>query len=153
MAFSIIVAHSENYIIGKDGELPWSIPVDMERFKKITEGNTVIMGRKTYESIGKPLENRRNIVISTTMKPLRGVEVAKSFEEAVQLARGDDHTFFIGGEDVYKRAIPFVSEIYLTVVDGAFTGDTSFPKLDNSEWVPRYWENQADHSFFILERK
>jgi|SRR5690625_918102 len=152
MSYSIIVAKSENGVIGKDNTLPWHIPVDLLRFKEITSGKTVIMGRKTYESIGQPLPGRRNVVISKTMGDTEGVEVVRSFEEAVNLTKGEKEVFLCGGEDVYRRGLDVSNKIYMTTVDGEFDGDRKFPDINPHDWNVTYWENQADHSFFILER-
>lgn len=128
---SIVVAISEgNRAIGKDNKLPWHIPEDLKRFKNITSGHPIIMGRKTFESIGRPLPNRTNIII--TRDPSYQAEncvVVSSIEEAIQVATSydNDEIFIIGGGEIFKQALPFVDKLYLTVVKGNIQGDVFFP--------------------------
>jgi len=134
MKVSGIVALSENGIIGKKGKIPWHLPNDLKQFRNLTEGHCVVMGRKTYESIGRPLSNRTNIVITRGTYP--GVVITPSFEWALEFARFQKETelFVIGGAQVYKAAEPFMARLYVTVVHTQIEGDTSFPiSLDN--WI------------------
>ena len=130
MIISLIAAMARNRVIGKDGKLPWRIPEDLKRFKKLTTGHCVVMGRKTFDSIGKPLPNRTNIVI-TRDKSWRadGVVVAHSLDEALGLASGDE-VFVIGGGEIYAAALPKASKLYLTLVEGQWEGDAFFPEYD-----------------------
>ena len=154
MESAIIVAKTKDGVIGNDGDIPWHIPIDLARFQDITENHTVIMGRKTYESIGGPLKNRRNIVISTTMNKSEHYDLAKSFEDACEMASGDDKVFFIGGQKVYEQALDLVDKIHLTVVDGEYEGDTYFPEVAiKDNWTPVNWKNEADHTYFLVERQ
>lgn len=122
-----VVAVSRNGVIGKDGKLPWHFSVDLKFFKNLTTGHTVIMGRKTFDSIGKPLPNRRNIVISRSAQtPVYGVEFVTGIEEAVKLAEKSD-TFIIGGASVYKETLSRVDGVYLTRIDADYEGDTFYP--------------------------
>lgn len=129
----IIVAISKNRVIGNDNKLIWSLPSDLKRFKQITTGNTVVMGRKTYESIGKPLPNRRNIIITRNSDyKIEGCEVANSLGEALMLCNND--CFIIGGGEIYKQSLPLADKLYLTVINEYFDGDTYFPEIGN-DWV------------------
>jgi len=133
---SIVVAISENNAIGKDNQLLWHLPADLKHFKNITTGHTIIMGRKTYDSIGKPLPNRRNIII-TRQKGLNieGVEVANSLDEALALCESESEVFIIGGAEIYKQAVAVSHRIYLTRVHQEFEADAFFPDLDNETWT------------------
>lgn len=134
---SIIVAMSNGQLIGKEGELPWNLPADLKHFRELTENHAVIMGRKTFESIGRPLPNRMNIVISRNpdfWKP--DITIARSFNEALVLARAyhNDEAFVIGGAEVYREAMQVANKIYLTRIDAWFEGDTFFPEIDTEKW-------------------
>jgi dihydrofolate reductase len=154
----IIVAVSENGVIGGDNSLVWNLPNDMKRFKQITTGNAVVMGRKTYESIGKPLPNRRNIIISKdTNLFIDECEVVNSIEEALMLTNND--CFFIGGGEIYKQVLPLTDIIYLTKIHEDFNGDTYFPELNKEEWFESMNEsfnpddrNKHKYSFIKYER-
>lgn len=136
MIVSIIAAMSRNRIIGRAGSLPWHIPADLSRFRQLTLGHWVIMGRKTFASIGRPLPGRKNIVISRNPAcHAVGAETAASLAEALELASGDDEVFICGGGEVYRQAMASVSRIYLTVVDLDFEGDTYFPVIPANEFV------------------
>jgi len=126
---ALIVAAARNGVIGKDGALPWHVSEDLKHFKKTTKGHAVIMGRKTFESIGRPLPNRRNIVVSRREgASFEGCEVANSLTQAIDLARtSDDCPFIIGGASVYEEALPLATEIHLTTIDRDIEGDTHFP--------------------------
>ena len=127
---SIIAALAENRTIGKQNQLLWKIPEDMKRFRQITAGHSVIMGRKTYDSIGKPLENRTNIIITRNNDlKAEGCVVVSSLEEALEEAKKVEHNeiFIIGGGDIYRQSLPFTDKLYLTIVKGAYDGDVFFP--------------------------
>lgn len=131
---SIIVAADRNNVIGKDNALIWHLPNDLRYFKEKTTGHAIIMGRRTFESVGKPLPNRRNIII--TRNPdfkADGCEVVTSLNEALQLVSPDDENFIVGGEDIYRQALPVTNRVYLTRIDHAFEGDRHFPQL-GAEW-------------------
>lgn len=135
---TIIAAVSKNNVIGKNNQIPWSIPEDMEHFKKITMGKTVVMGRKTYESIGKPLKGRKIIVVSTTKNfDCDGVETVPSFEMAFLKSR---KLIVAGGEKIYEEALPFAKKIYLTRVDMVTEGDAFFPEFDESKFEKKEGE-------------
>lgn len=158
---SIIVAASENNVIGKDNQLLWHLPDDLKHFKRTTRGHHVIVGRKTFESQGKPLPGRTNIII--TRKPdykAEGCFVVNSLDKALDLSQDDDEPFIIGGEQIYRMALPRVERIYLTRVHSEFKGDTFFPELDMDQWEEisrEYYEkdekNDYPFSIIVLERK
>lgn len=157
---SIIVAMDRNRLIGSNNGLPWRLPADLAHFKAITLGKPIIMGRKTYESIGRPLPGRHNIVISRNPEfSAPGCTVVLSVDAALAAAGEVDELMVIGGARLYADMLPRAQRIYLTQVDGAFTGDTWFPPLDAAVWreVERV-EHPADErnaqacSFIRLER-
>lgn len=136
MPVSIVVAHSRNGCIGRDGDLPWRLPTDLKRFREITTGGAVVMGRRTYESLPpsfRPLPGRRNLVLSRTpgYRP-DGAEVFGDLETALTACDGD--CFVIGGGAVFEQALPLAERIYATVIDGDVAGDTFFPALPEAEW-------------------
>src|SRR5688572_24314058 len=136
MRISLIVAMAENRVIGRNNQLPWHLPADLKHFKSLTTGHSVIMGRKTFESMGKPLPNRRNIVI-TRQANFRadGVDTAHSLEEAISLAKGDAEIFVIGGAEVFRDALNGADRLYLTLIHATIEGDVFFPEVDWSEWT------------------
>jgi dihydrofolate reductase len=133
---SIIVAVAENFAIGKDNQLLWHIPADLKRFKKITSGHQIIMGKLTYKSLPvRPLPNRVNIVI--TDKPgetFEGCTTVYSIEEALNLCNETDESFIIGGGSIYRQFLPFANKLYLTLVHKDFEADTFFPEIDPDMW-------------------
>ena len=136
-ALTIIVAAAENNVIGKDNQLIWHLSNDLKRFKKLTSGHHIIMGRKTFESFPKPLPNRTHIVITRqkNYKAPKGVIVVHTMKEAVSVATiADAQPYVIGGGEIYKQAIPFSSKIELTRVHHEFQGDTFFPEIDMKDW-------------------
>lgn len=135
MIKSIIVAVAENDVIGYDNHLLWHISEDLKRFKSLTLGHHIIMGRKTFESIGKPLPGRISVIISRQENlKIEGCIVVNSLDEAFEVAKNDSEAFIIGGGEIYKQALPIVDKIYLTRVHAGFAGDTFFPELNLSEW-------------------
>lgn len=135
MSLSIIVAIDENYSIGKNNQLPWHLPADLKYFKAVTTGHTIIMGRKTYESMGKALPNRRNIVVSRqTSLSLPDAELVHSLEEAISLCSPDEETFIIGGAEIFKQALPLISCMYITRIHHQFEADTYLEGIDWNEW-------------------
>src|ERR1700761_4632805 len=129
MITSIIVAISENYAIGKNNKLLWHMPSDLRHFKNITTGHTVIMGRKTYDSVGKPLPNRRNIIITRQDITIEGCEVVSSLDAAIALCKGEDEVFIVGGAEIYRQSMHVTDRIYLTIVHKQFDGDSFFPEI------------------------
>jgi dihydrofolate reductase len=157
---SIIVAADRNNVIGKDNALIWHLPNDLRYFKEKTTGHAIIMGRRTFESVGKPLPNRRNIII--TRNPgfkAEGCEVVTSLEAAMALVNPQDENFIVGGEEIYRQALPLADRVYLTRIDHAFEGDRHFPEL-GPEWELTAStegvldeKNQFAHTFLILDRR
>ena len=132
---SIIVAMSENSVIGLNNQLPWHISEDLKNFRKTTLNHCVIMGRKTYESIGKPLKDRRNIVISRSKSLLiDGVEVVNSLDRAISIVDDSSEIFIIGGEQIYTISLPMATHLYVTKVNGEYKGDAFFPDYIQDEW-------------------
>ena len=165
MRVSIICAASANGVIGVENKLPWKLPADLKRFKALTTGHAVLMGRKTYKSIGKPLPNRDNIVI-TRQKDYKapGCHVVYSMEEALdkagQLGRKTQEIFVIGGEKIFQQALPYANKIYLTRIDRDFEGDAHLFPLDKDAWRETAREefgptqgNPYPYTFLILERQ
>jgi len=126
---AIIVAVARNRVIGKGGKLPWHISEDLKRFKRLTTGHAVLMGRKTFESIGRPLPNRRNVVISSV--PQAGVETYRSVPEALEALKDQEKVFVIGGGQLYACLLDVADELYLTLVDSDVEGDTFFPPYEH----------------------
>ncbi len=132
---SLIVAASTNNVIGNDGELPWRLSDDLKRFKAVTMGKPIVMGRKTFESIGRPLPGRQNIVITRQGNfSADGCDVVQSIEQAVDVAGGADEIMVIGGSEIYAAFLPIADRIYLTRVHTEVEGDAFFPNLDETVW-------------------
>ena len=144
MRLPIIAAMARNRVIGRDNRLPWRLPADWRRFNRLTMGHHLIMGRKTFESIGRPLPGRISIVLtgqSSYAPP--GIQVASSLEEALRLARDDDEVFVGGGAGVYRQTLARADRMYLTLIPQDFEGDTYFPRYDESHWEVRQREVHA----------
>ena len=131
---SIIVAVAKNGVIGDKNSLLWHISEDLRFFKRTTSGHPVIMGRKTYESLGRPLPNRENVVVSRTADSIEGCTVARSLKEAVAMFPAEEEVFIIGGAQIYALALDIADRFYLTRVEHEYEGDTSFPAWDESAW-------------------
>lgn len=161
MRVSIIAALALNRVIGRDNRLPWHLPSDLAHFKRITSGHAVILGRRNHESIGRPLPNRRNIVV--TRQPgyaAPGCTVAGDLCRALALASHDPEIFAIGGADIYRQMLPHAQRLYLTVVQARPEGDTFFPAFDRGQWrmVESHYQPVDDRNshamtFQILERR
>jgi len=163
---AVIVATAENGVIGRNNALPWHLPEDLRYFKRVTLGKPVVMGRKTYESIGRPLPGRANIVISRRANfAAEGVRVAPGLEEALALAAdialidGADESVVIGGAEIYRAAIPLADRLYLTEIHAVVEGDARLPAIDWSKWREVFRErhqasgaNPYDYSFVVFER-
>lgn len=130
---TIIAAVSDNGVIGNKGQLLWHISEDMRRFRDFTTGNTVIMGRKTWESIGHALPNRQNIVVTRCAGEFKGALTAHSISSAISMAHSED-IFIIGGGDIYSQSIDIADKMYITRVHMTYDGDTLFPNFDSREW-------------------
>ena len=157
---NIIVAVAKNNAKGKNNNLLWHIKEDLVYFKKTTLGATVVMGRKTFESIGKPLPGRRNVVVSKTMNEIEGIEIFRSIDQALGSCSSNEEVFIIGGGEIYKQSISLVQRIFLTIVDVNIPdADTFFPELDMSQWREIFREDHSrgvsfEHpfSFIVLDR-
>ena len=135
---ALVVAMTPDRVIGKDGGMPWHIPEDLKHFRRVTMGHAIIMGRKTHESIGRPLPRRRNIVITRNRDAaFEGCEVAHSLGDAIAMARdgGDDEPRIVGGGAIYELALPLATKLYLSEVDLDVEGDTHFPEYEPSRWT------------------
>ena len=148
MGITIIVAQAKNRAIGIDGALPWHLSADLKRFRQLTSGHTIIMGRKTWDSIGKPLPNRHNIVITRTQDlVLEGAQTVTSLKAAIQVASNELEKFIIGGAEIYNLALPIVDTIEMTLIHQDIQGDTYFPPVDSNIWeVSERSEYQDDAS-------
>lgn len=164
MLISAIVAMSKNRVIGLDNKLPWHLSADLKRFRKLTMGHPIIMGRKTFESIGKPLPGRRNIVITrqTAYHP-SGIEVSRSLEEAVRICQSGsdqemkrDEIFIIGGAEIYKLAFSVLNRLYVTFIQKEFEGDAFFPEISPAKFQEVQREDHQgeglEYSFVLFER-
>lgn len=151
---NIIAAMGKNRVIGKDNKLPWHISDDLKNFKKLTSGNVVVMGRKTFESIGKPLPNRVNIVISSSMPETEGIIVCHDIPSALEKARSyNKEIFIIGGATIYQQTIPWADRMYLSYVKGDYDGDAFFPEYDESKWKIDHKEQFTDFEMTVYVKK
>lgn len=158
---SIVVATGKNLAIGKDNQLLWHLPADLQYFKNLTSGHTIIMGRKTHESIGRALPNRRNIVITRNSDlNFEGCEVSLSLKQALEKCKGEEEIMIIGGESIYKEALPLADRIYRTLVDDSPEADRFFPEIASNEWHQQLSlkrdadeKNKYDLHFEVWNRK
>ena len=140
---TLIVARARNGVIGRDGALPWRLPEDLAHFKRTTMGHPIVMGRKTWESIGRPLPGRRSIVVSRQPGfEATGAEVAESLDAALALCAGAEEVFVIGGAQLYAEALPRADRLIVTEIDADFEGDTHFPATDPALWREAAREHQ-----------
>ncbi len=157
---SLIVAVAKNRVIGYENKMPWHLPAELAYFKRITTGHPIIMGRKTFQSIGRPLPNRRNIVVSrNTAFTAEGIEVCASLDNALALCAADC-PFVIGGATLYAEALGAANRLYITEIDADLKGDTFFPLIDDSIWQEQSREmrlkdekNNFDLSFVVFNRR
>jgi dihydrofolate reductase len=157
MTIAIIVAMTKDGIIGDKGKIPWHIREDLQRFKRLTMGHPIIMGRRTYESIGKPLPGRTNIVLTQSPKLIASPEVLRfgSLKAALDHCRerNEDLVFVIGGSKVYEAALPLADKLFITEVRQNVAGDTTFPAYDRSEWIETAREDEPECSFVEYEQR
>lgn len=153
---NLIVAYTKNRVIGKDGMIPWKIKGEQKRFKELTTGNVVIMGRRSYEEIGRPLPNRYTIVVSSTQKyEADNCTTVISLEEALRIA-GDREVYISGGARLYDEAIALVDRMYITEIDAKIEGDTFFPAFDNNLFyreVEETFEGELPFTYVTYSRK
>ncbi|MDO6565200.1 type 3 dihydrofolate reductase [Amphritea sp. 1_MG-2023] len=166
MHLAIIVAQAENRVIGINNNLPWHLPEDLRYFKQVTMAKPIIMGRKTFESIGRPLPGRTNIVISRdatfqpeNVKVVNSLEAAKALAESICTINGGDEAMVIGGAQIYEQALPLCDRLYLTQVHAEVDGDAYFPAFNPGDWAEIGREdfsaaehNPYDYSFIVLKR-
>ncbi|ASP37721.1 dihydrofolate reductase [Bacterioplanes sanyensis] len=171
MSLALIVAKAQNHTIGRDNKLPWYLPNDLKYFKQVTLGKPIIMGRKTYDSIGKPLPGRTNIVITRqtdyqppqadeSVRVVDSLEAAQQLAEQILLINGQDEAMIIGGAEIYALALPLVERMYITEVHAKVDGDAFFPAFDTQQWQPVAREdfsaegpNPYDYSFVVYQRR
>ncbi len=157
---SLIVAVAKNRVIGYENKMPWHLPAELAYFRRITTGHPIIMGRKTFQSIGRPLPDRRNIVVSRNATfAAEGIDVSTSLEEALGLCSADD-PFVIGGATLYAEALGAADQLYITEIDADLKGDTFFPLIDDLIWEeqsrevrPKDEKNIFDLAFVVLRRR
>jgi dihydrofolate reductase len=160
MIVSIVVAISENNAIGKNNQLLWHLPEDLKFFKRVTSGHSIIMGRKTYESIGRPLPNRRNIVISRQNLVIEGCEVVPSLDKALEITAAEEEVFIVGGGQIYVESLERCDRLYLTRVHTHIEdADTFFPTINPENWKILSEEHHTadekhlyDYTFLVMER-
>ncbi len=150
MRISIIAAMAANRTIGFENRLPWNLPDDLKRFKAITMHHHIVMGRKTYDSIGKPLPGRDTIIVTRNVDyAVPGCLAVNSLDAALTVSYGDDEVFFVGGADLYRQVLPIAHRIYLTEIQRAFDGDAFFPEFDKGSWIEtareKHHSTGADH--------
>lgn len=162
MILSIIVAVASDGAIGRANDLLWHLPADLKRFKELTTGHTILMGRKTFESLPRgPLPNRRNIIISRSLPTQPGAEVYPTIQQAMEACTSDEEVFIIGGGEIYRQLLPNTERIYLTRVQASFPdAEVFFPELDPTEWIeetrevyPRDERNEYDTELLLLRRR
>ena len=164
MKISIIAAISDNNVIGNKGRIPWHLPEDLKRFKSLTQGHHILMGRITHESIGRPLPGRINLVITKNRRYSchKECQVVDSLTNAIKYAQKakEKEAYIIGGGGIYKQSLPLTTKMYLTRIRHNFKGDTFFPKLKKSEWIETYKEkhkkdkvNKYESDFIILKKR
>jgi dihydrofolate reductase len=161
MMISLIVAMDNNRVIGKENRLPWHLPADLAYFKRVTMGHPIIMGRKTFESIGRVLPGRENVILTRDHAfQQEGCTIIHSVDEIKQIALQHDEVFVIGGAEVFKATLPIADRLYITKIDASFQGDTFFPNYNETEWKLIFNEkgkkdekNPYDYYFRVYERQ
>ncbi|MEN8907635.1 MAG: dihydrofolate reductase [Clostridiales bacterium] len=157
MIISLIVAISKNYVIGKDNQIPWRIKGEQKRFKDLTIGKSIIMGRKTYESIGKPLKDRRTIMISNTKSiDEKNCMTVKSLDEAFKMTKNEEEVFIVGGSQLYREVLPIVDKMYITIIDKTYIGNIYFPKFNKDEFNITYSERidgEIPYTYYTFIKK
>ncbi|MCW1719679.1 type 3 dihydrofolate reductase [Pseudoalteromonas sp. A3] len=162
MIISMIAAMANNRVIGLDNKMPWHLPADLQHFKKVTTGKPVVMGRKTFESIGRPLPGRRNIIITRNSQySAQGIETVSTTEAALELVKAEEEVMIIGGGNIYQQFLPSADRLYLTFIDLEVEGDTQFPdyqavatwkNVDEQANKPDE-KNQYSYKFVTLYKK
>ena len=160
---SLIVAKAKNNIIGKNNSLIWHLPDDLKRFKSLTTGHTIIMGRRTFESLGRVLPNRHHVILCNDMEMSvdnENVEILKDISELNEYINDNEENFIIGGATIYKLLMPYCSKMYITEIDRDFDGDVSFPEIDKTIWQetsreqgPDDGENDFKYDYVVYEKR
>jgi dihydrofolate reductase len=161
MRISIIAAMAANRAIGLENRLPWHLPEDLKRFKSLTMNHHIVMGRKTYDSIGKPLPGRETIIVTRNVDyAVPGCIAVNSLDAALTVSHGDEEVFFVGGADLYRQALSIAHRIYLTEIQRVFDGDAFFPEFDPGQWRETSrerhrtaGENGFEYHYVIYDRK
>lgn len=149
----IVVAMAADRVIGCRGRLPWHIPEDLALFRRLTLGHAVVMGRRTFESIGRPLPGRANIVVSRSLPPVEGVAVCRDFDSAVRLAgQQGGKVFFIGGQEIYRHALPLAGRMSVSWIKRAVPGDCRFPPFDPDDWLVEYEQDYPQFRHVMYRR-
>ncbi|MFB5563374.1 dihydrofolate reductase [Bacillus cereus] len=159
MIISAMVAVGENNVIGKNNDIPWRLPNDWAYLRRITTGHSIILGRKNYESIGKPLDGRKNIILTKNKNyKAEGCHIAYSIEDALSKCEGEE-VFILGGEEIYQQFLPYTQKLYITKIHATFEGDRYFPEIDISLWKEIYTEkgiqndrNPYEYYFHVFEK-
>ncbi len=150
----IIVAMTEQFLIGAAGDIPWQIPEDLRLFRELTTGHTLIMGRHTFASIGRPLPDRRTIVVSRRLPKTPDIEICRDLASAVQLAESyGEKIFFAGGVGIYRDALPLADLMRISWVKGEYTGDTYFPAFDAEQWQVVSEEDHGEFRHVLYRRR
>jgi len=156
---SLIVAIAQNRVIGADNALPWHLPEDLKRFRALTTGHHIIMGRKTYDSLNKLLPNRTTVIVTRNPQyKVPGALIAHSLADAIKQAVNDDEVFLIGGAELYRDGLNLADKLYLTEIDASFEGDAFFPEINLAEWVEIHRETHVSEkglpfSYITYQRK
>ncbi|MEW5552371.1 dihydrofolate reductase [Peribacillus frigoritolerans] len=159
---SLIVAMDQNRVIGKNNKLPWHLPADLQYFKKVTMGHPIVMGRKTFESIGRVLPGRENVIVTRNQEfKAEGCVVLHDIAQIKMFADNhEEEVFVIGGAEIFKEILPFTDRLYITEIHETFEGDTFFPEIDENEWDEIFSnqgsideKNRFAHDFIILQKK
>lgn len=154
MSITLVAAVGRNGVIGRDGGMPWHVPEDLAHFKRVTMGGVLVMGRRTYDSIGRPLPGRTTIVVTRNRDwHADGVQTAHSLEEALESAGTAREVFVVGGGDIYLQALPLADRVLLTEVHQAPDGDTTFPPLHDGDWTQAVREKHDGFDFVTYERR
>lgn len=141
----ILVAMTEDRLIGRGNDIPWHLPAELRLFRELTTGHAVVMGRRTFESIGRPLPQRRNLVVSRTLSDAPGVDICRSLEQALALTGGEEKVFLIGGRQIFCEALPIADRLLISWIKGEYAGDVYFPEIDWSRWQV---ESEEDYQEF-----
>ena len=154
MNIILIAGMTKSRVIGKDNQLPWNISEDLQNFKKLTLEKTVLMGRKTFDSIGRPLPKRNNLVLSRSMPSQEGIIVCSSIEQSIEKAKQyNQDLFIIGGSTIYQQFLPYANKMYLSYIKQEYEGDTYFPEFNKEDWEIESTQDFQEFEFVVYRRK